>query len=454
MHIGFHSSYWCHHGSRNSARCAGFIGGPLTRFYRLSAVSPKVIGCLAFVSLLPFSSPHLPWPLAQRSLPRAGERLGSTGVRPEEMVIHSGAATTEGDMSYLEEDFDPVTRNDPYRNGSRRTAPGVVDSSVEFSQLNTINFNNVDQRTAQVAVVQQGMDPTLAGQMMVAQQQALQSEANALHTVVMERKRESLVSEARDHLTRIEQTAAEEISQKNLLLNEPAAQAMSEQKSAQLYVQAQDHRIKELTAELGQLRTAAGLMNSTVDKSNADLSVARSELAEYWNQLDAVNQQSLDMRKTAEAQRKDFQREIEKHRQEQKDLIRSLKSQPLEGTPGLQIHFGPGREVPQSSQPQGPIIVDLEAKQKKPDHTPDADDEHFMKGPFMPPGLTAWRWPSWWWWRRWWWLAKSKGEERQEEEQKAESRTIQTPTSSGPILISSFLVAYHIKFGFWEFLCA
>jgi len=111
---------------------------------------------------------------------------------------------------------------------------------------------------------------------------------------------------------------------------------MSEQKSAQL---AKDHRIKELTAELGQLRTAAGLMNSTVGKSNADLNIARSELAEYRNQLDAVNQQSLDMHKAAEAQRKDYQREIEKLRQEQKDLIRSLKSQPLEGTPGLQIHF-------------------------------------------------------------------------------------------------------------------
>ena len=64
-----------------------------------------------------------------------------------------------------------------------------------------------------------------------------------------------------------------------------------------------------------------------------------------------------------------------------------MTSQPLEGTPGLQIHFGTGREAPQPSQPQGPIIVDLEAKQKKPDHTSDADDEHFMKGPVMPPGL-------------------------------------------------------------------
>ena len=99
-------------------------------------------------------------------------------THPEEMVIHSGAATTEGDMSYLEEDFDPVTRNDPYRNDPRRMSPGVLDPSVEFSQLNTINFNQVDQR------------------MMVAQQQALQSEANTLHTEVMERQRESFVSEA------------------------------------------------------------------------------------------------------------------------------------------------------------------------------------------------------------------------------------------------------------------
>ena len=106
-----------------------------------------------------------------------------------------------------------MTRHDPYRNDPRRTLPGVGESSVEFSQLNTINFNNVDQRTANLAVVQQGMDPALAGQMMAVHQQAIQSEANALHTEVLERQREALVSEARDHLTRIEMTAAEEISQ-------------------------------------------------------------------------------------------------------------------------------------------------------------------------------------------------------------------------------------------------
>jgi hypothetical protein len=132
--------------------------------------------------------------------------------------------------------------------------PGVLDANIDISQLNTINFNNIDQRTAQVAVVQQGVDPTtLASQLMAAQHQALQSEANALHSEVMERQRDALVSKARDQLASIEQRAADEISKKNLLLNEQAAQAMSEQKAAQLHGQSQDHRIKELSAELSHV---------------------------------------------------------------------------------------------------------------------------------------------------------------------------------------------------------
>ena len=84
-------------------------------------------------------------------------------TQPEEVVIHSGAATTEGGMSYLDEEFDPC-RQDP-----RRNMPGVLDSNIDISQLNTINFNSVDQRTANVAVVQQGIDPNLANQLMVRQ---------------------------------------------------------------------------------------------------------------------------------------------------------------------------------------------------------------------------------------------------------------------------------------------
>ena len=81
--------------------------------------------------------------------------LAIAGTTQPEMVIH---------MSYLEDDFDPC-RNDP-----RRNMPGVLDSHIDISQLNTINFNSVDQRTAHVAVVQQGLDPSLANQLMAAQQ--------------------------------------------------------------------------------------------------------------------------------------------------------------------------------------------------------------------------------------------------------------------------------------------
>ena len=297
------------------------------------------------------------------------------------MVIHSGAATRDGDMSYLEDDFDPC-RNDP-----RRDMPGVLDSRIDISQLNTSNFNSVDQRTAQVAVVQQGVDPTLASQLMAAQHQALQSEANALHSEVMERQRDALVSEARDQLASIEQRAADEISKKNLLLNEQAAQAMSEQKAAQLHVQPQDHRIKELSAELSHVVKNAGLMSTSVEKSNADLQAARSELAEYRTQIDAMNQHALNMKRLAESQKRDFEVEIEKLRTEQKELIRSLKSQPLGGTPGLEIHYGPGGPNPHKSQPSRPIIEELDAGDGKLKHSSDADDENFLADPFKPPGL-------------------------------------------------------------------
>ena len=262
-----------------------------------------------------------------------------------------------------------------------------MDTNIDISQLNTINFNSVDQRTAHIAVVQQGVDPSMANQLMAAQQQALQSEANALHSEVMERQRNALVSEARDQLASIEQQAADEISRKNLLLNEQAAQAMSEQKSAQLQVTAQDHRIRELSAELTHVVNSAGVLTTTAEKSNADLQAARSELAEYRTQIDAMNQHALNMQKLAESQKRDFEAEIEKLRKEQKELIRNLKSQPLEGTPGLMIHYGPGKPVPQSSQPTRPIIEELASGSKKPKNSSDADDEHFLAEPLKPPGL-------------------------------------------------------------------
>ena len=162
---------------------------------------------------------------------------------------------------------------------------------------------------------------------------------------------------------------------------------MSEQKSAHLQVQAQDHRIKELSAELTHVVNSAGVLTSSAEKSNADLQAARSELAEYRTQMDVMNQHALNMQRLAESQKKDFEAEIEKLRREQKQLIRNLKSQPLEGTPGLEIHYGPGQPVQKTSQSSRPTIEELGSGDKKPKHSSDADDEHFLADPLKPPGL-------------------------------------------------------------------
>jgi hypothetical protein len=72
---------------------------------------------------------------------------------------------TRAILKIIEEAFDPCCRIDP-----RLSMPGVLDIDMQFSQLNTVNLTNIDQRTAQVAVGNQGLDPTLAGERMTAQQ--------------------------------------------------------------------------------------------------------------------------------------------------------------------------------------------------------------------------------------------------------------------------------------------
>ena len=51
------------------------------------------------------------------------------------------------------------------------------------------------------------------------------------------------------------------------------------------------------------------------------------------------------------------------------------------------IHYGPGKPAPQASQPARPIIEELASGSKKPKHSSDADDEHFLADPLKPPGL-------------------------------------------------------------------
>ena len=245
-------------------------------------------------------------------------------LHPPQLAIHSGAPTTEGDMSYVDDPFDPCSITNP-----RLRMPGVLDFDVENNQLNMVNFTAIDNRTANVAVLNQGLDPGLAGRLLSAQEEALRSEANALHTEVLDRQREALVSEARDRLAFVEQQAAEELIQRNLQLNEQAAHAMSVQKSAHIQAQSQDQRIKELTAELPQVRSSAGQLNQTFQQTSSELQAANVQMSAYMKQIDALNQQTADMQKSADLQRQDFEREIEKLRHEQDEMMRQLKSQPL-----------------------------------------------------------------------------------------------------------------------------
>ena len=51
--------------------------------------------------------------------------LVPAGTVPEEVAIHSAAPTTEGDMSYVDDPFDPCSITDP-----RLRMPGVLDFDV------------------------------------------------------------------------------------------------------------------------------------------------------------------------------------------------------------------------------------------------------------------------------------------------------------------------------------
>ena len=115
-----------------------------------------------------------------------------------------------GDVGYVDDPFDPYSVADP-----RRNMPGVLDVNVENNELYAVNFTAADNRTANVAVLNQGLHPNLAGQLLTAQGEALRLEANAIRAELLDRQREALVSEARDRITFVEQHAAEKKSQRN-----------------------------------------------------------------------------------------------------------------------------------------------------------------------------------------------------------------------------------------------
>ena len=300
-------------------------------------------------------------------------------------MIHAGDTTTEGDMSFVDEDFDSVPRCHP-----RRAMPGVLDTTVGLSQLNFTSMTAVDARTANIAVVNQGIDPGLAEHLMSAQQSALHGEANALHAELLERQRETLVSEARDHLTFVESNAAQQLSHKNLQLNEQAALAMSEMKSAHLHSESQEQRIKELNAELKQVKAAANQLNSSFLQAASDLNIANNIASNYKKQLDALTKQTMDMQKNSDLQRQDFERGIEKIRREQNDMMWQINSQSLGGTHRPDAAQASGSNLPpshgQQLRSEYPDLSKISVVIGR-DHTSDADDENEDVHPINPPGL-------------------------------------------------------------------
>ena len=97
----------------------------------------------------------------------------------------------------------------------------------------------------------------------------------------------------------------------------------------------------------------------------------------------------MDMQKNADLQRHDFEKEIEKLRQEQTDVLRMMKSQPLGGTLGPAATRTAGGGLPTSSHQLRSEYPDRSKDTEPPQHVPtsDADDEDEEARSFHPPGL-------------------------------------------------------------------
>ena len=106
---------------------------------------------------------------------------------------------------------------------------------------------------------------------------------------------------------------------------------MSVQNSAELQTHSQDQRVKELSAELHQVRSDASQSNQNFQQANSELQGASAQMGSYMKQIDALNRQIADIQKCADLQRQDFEKEIGKLRRDQAELMRHLKSHPLGG---------------------------------------------------------------------------------------------------------------------------
>ena len=107
------------------------------------------------------------------------------------------------------------------------------------------------------------------------------------------------------------------------------------------------------------------------ETTSPDLGVAQSQPSTYNAQTNVSNQLIMDMQKLAGPQRKEFEREIDKLRQEQVDKN--------------------SRSDISNSGGKSWTAVEVPATDKAMPHSLVADDEHIMAGPFHLPGLPGGR---------------------------------------------------------------
>lgn len=107
------------------------------------------------------------------------------------------------------------------------------------------------------------------------------------------------------------------------------------------------------------------------ETTSPDLGVAQSQPSTYNAQTNVSNQLIMDMQKLAGPQRKEFEREIDKLRQEQVDKN--------------------SRSDISNSGGKSWTAVEVPATDKAMPHSLVADDEHIMAGPFHLLGLPGGR---------------------------------------------------------------
>ena len=125
------------------------------------------------------------------------------------------------------------------------------------------------------------------------------------------------------------------------------------------------------------------LFNAALEST---MTKCKTKLQHHGVNIGAGDQQTADMQKSASLQGIEFEKEIEKLRREQGEMMRQLKSQRLGETPRPRGHYEPGTEPPQPSQPAY-VVPSGEREPLEKGPSSDADEECNAANRQRPPGF-------------------------------------------------------------------